>query len=66
MDTEDALPRRRPGSLVAELAREDLDYLSLDELDARIAALEAEVSRTRIKRERAVKHKASADALFRK
>jgi uncharacterized small protein (DUF1192 family) len=66
MDFEDASPRARPGDLVAQLGREDLDALSITELDNRIAALTAEIERTRAKRDRAVNHKASADALFRK
>lgn len=66
MDFEDASRRARPGDLVAQLGREDLDALSITELDNRIAALTAEIERTRAKRDRAVNHKASADALFRK
>jgi uncharacterized small protein (DUF1192 family) len=66
MDADDALPRRQPGGLLADLAREDLDPLSIDELDLRIAALEAEIARIRMKRDRAVNHKASADALFKR
>lgn len=66
MDFEDASPRSRPGDLVKQLAREDLDPLSVAELDERIAVLSAEIERTRAKRERAVNYKASADALFKK
>jgi len=66
MDFEDASPRARPGDLAGQLAREDLDPLSVAELDARIAVLSAEIERTRAKREHAVNHKASAEALFRK
>ena len=42
MFDEADLPRRRTDTL-AELAREDLDKLSIAELDERIAALEAEI-----------------------
>ncbi|SOB88168.1 Uncharacterized small protein, DUF1192 family [Sphingomonas guangdongensis] len=63
MDLDD-FPKRQH-DLVAELARQDLDPLSVAELTARIAALEAEVARTRRKVEGAVNHRASADALFR-
>jgi uncharacterized small protein (DUF1192 family) len=66
MDFEDATPRARPGDLVARLAREDLDPLSVAELDDRIATLAAEIERTRAKRDHAINHKASAEALFRK
>jgi uncharacterized small protein (DUF1192 family) len=48
------------------LAREDLDPLSVADLDERIACLIAEIERTRAKRDRAVNHKASAEALFKK
>lgn len=51
---------------LALLLRQDLDPLSVAELDARIAALEAEIDRTRGKKERAVNHRASADGLFRR
>lgn len=66
MDFDDASPRSRPGDLLAQLAREDLDPLSVAELDERIAALTAEIERTRAKRSSAVNHKASAEALFKK
>ncbi|MBO9574516.1 MAG: DUF1192 domain-containing protein [Sphingobium sp.] len=66
MDFEDASPRSRPGDLLKQLVREDLDPLSVAELDERIAVLTTEIERTRMKRERAVNHKASAEALFKK
>jgi len=65
MDADDSLhhPRR---DLVGELARQDLDPFSVDELNARIAALEAEIARSRARIEHAASHRASADALFRR
>lgn len=63
MEADDSLPRRSR-DLVAELARQDLDPLSVAELTERIAALEAEIARTRQRIERAVNHRASVDALF--
>ena len=63
MDMDDHPPVRP--DLVSQLAREDLDPLSVEELQARIAGLEAEVARTRAHAQRAVNHRASADALFR-
>jgi uncharacterized small protein (DUF1192 family) len=66
MDFEDASPRARPGGLMAQLAREDLDPLSVAELDERMAALAAEIERTRAKRDGAINHKASAEALFKR
>lgn len=54
----------RPEDPVRLLIRQPLDPLSLDELDARVAALEAEIERIRAHRQRAQLHKASAEALF--
>ncbi len=62
MEMDDATPR--PGDPLIAVARQDLDPLSVAELDARVAALEAEIARTRAKREKAVNHRASADSLF--
>jgi uncharacterized small protein (DUF1192 family) len=62
---EDELPRKKSDSL-ADLAREDLDRLSIAELDDRIAALEAELARSKARREGAARFKAAADSLFRK
>ncbi len=65
MEADDSLPKARR-DLVAELARQDLDPFSVDELEARVTALEAEIARSRQKIERAVNHRASADQLFRR
>ncbi|MFA5989009.1 MAG: DUF1192 domain-containing protein [Sphingomonas sp.] len=65
METDDNLPLRA-GDPLAALARFDLDPLSVEELDARIAALGDEISRTRRHLARAVNHRASADALFKR
>jgi uncharacterized small protein (DUF1192 family) len=62
---EDELPRKKSDSL-ADLAREDLDRMSIAELDDRIAALEAELARSKARREGAARFKAAADSLFRK
>lgn len=59
-------PPRRHDDPLALLARQDLDPLSVGELDSRIARLEAEIVRTRAHADRAVNHRASADALFRR
>lgn len=63
MDGDD-LPRRTR-DLLTEMGRQDLDPLSVDELKARVVALEAEIARTRSKIEGAVNHRASAEGLFR-
>ena len=65
MDPEDLLSKR-PDSPLAQLAREDLDRLSVDELDERIALLDAELARTRAKRQSAHAFRSAADSLFRR
>lgn len=65
MDSDDLLPRGADDPLRA-LGRQDLDPLSVEELHERIALLEAEIARCRAKMERAINHRASADALFRR
>ncbi|HWW65715.1 MAG TPA: DUF1192 domain-containing protein [Sphingomonadaceae bacterium] len=65
MDVDDVFPKREGDPLVA-LARQDLDPLSVEELHGRIAALEAEIARTRRKIDAAVNHRTSADALFKR
>lgn len=62
MEMEDATPR--PGDPMVAVARQDLDPLSVAELDARVEALEAEIARTKARRDKAVNHRASADSLF--
>ena len=63
MDLDDA--PSRPNDALTELIRQDLDPLSVADLEARITTLEDEINRTRKKIERAVNHRASADQLFR-
>lgn len=63
MDDDD-LPR--PGEPLDLVTKEDLDRLSVHELKARAATLEAEVARTKAKLSGAVDFKASADALFKR
>ena len=65
MFEDEALPKRK-SDLLAELTREDLDKLSVAELDDRIAALHGELQRTKTKRAAADAFKSAADALFRK
>jgi len=66
MDFDDASPRARPDDPLAMLIREDLDRLSVSELETRITLLTAEIERSRAKKNFAVNHKSSAEALFRK
>jgi uncharacterized small protein (DUF1192 family) len=65
VDLDDILGPR-PDDPLPSLLREDLDRLSVSELEARISALEGEISRCRAKIEGAVNHRASADALFKR
>ena len=62
MEPDEASPR--PADLLLHLGRQDLDPLSVAELEARIGALEAEIARCRQRIQRAVNHRASADSLF--
>jgi uncharacterized small protein (DUF1192 family) len=64
VDLDDILGPR-PDDPLPALLREDLDRLSVAELEARVRALESEIERTRRKIEGAVNHRASADQLFR-
>ena len=62
MDPDD-LPRPR-GDAASKLAGEVLDSYSVDELNARIQLLEAEVVRIVAHRDKAKAHRVAADALF--
>lgn len=61
----DDLPTRA-NDLLKQLVAQDLDPLSVAELEARITALEGEIARVRRRIDHAVSHRASADALFRR
>jgi uncharacterized small protein (DUF1192 family) len=65
MDLDELFPRK-PDDPLTQLTRQDLDPLSVDELHARIEALEAEIVRVRSKIDAAVNHRASAEQLFKK
>ncbi len=64
MDVEDLLSKR-PESPLALLVREDLDRLSRDELEQRIAILKAEIERAEGRLASASAFRAAADSLFR-
>lgn len=61
----DDRPRPR-GDAASLLSSESLDSYSREELDTRIALLEAEIARVAAHRDRAAAHRVAADALFRK
>lgn len=65
MDADDLTPKRRDRPLDL-VRREDLDPLSQAELAERIAALEAEIARSKARLNAAATHKSAADALFRR
>jgi len=65
MDMDEDLPRKADDPLTL-LLRQDLGPLSVNDLHARLTALEGEIARTRSKIENAVNHKASAEALFKR
>jgi len=64
MDLDDT--PSRPDDMLDALVRQDLDPLSVAELDARITVLQGEIARCQQKKERAVNHRASADGLFKR
>ena len=65
MDLEELFPSK-PGDPLVQLVKQDLDPLSVEELEERIATLEGEIARVRAKIDAAVNHRASAEALFKK
>lgn len=68
MDEDDRPRRRSPESNLGAaslLASESLERYSLDELDARIVLLEAEIVRISAHRDKSSAHMAAAEALFR-
>ena len=65
MDLEELFPSK-PGDPLVQVTKQDLDPLSVEELEERIATLEGEIARVRAKIDAAVNHRASAEALFKK
>ncbi len=65
MDLDELFPDK-PDDPLKLLTKQDLDPLSVDELQARIAVLESEIARVKAKLENAVNFRASADELFKK
>lgn len=63
MDEEDDF---KPGDPIVEIGKEDLDPLSVHELDKRIALLKAEITRTEAHKSGKSSHLSAADALFKK
>jgi len=65
MDLDELFPDK-PDDPLKLLTKQDLDPMSVDELEARIVALEAEIARVRAKLDASVSFRASADELFKK
>ena len=68
MDDDDRPRLRSPEDdfgAASLLASESLESYSLEELDARIALLEAEIARIRVHREKSAAHMLAAQSLFR-
>ena len=65
MDLEDLFPSK-PGDPLVELARQDLDPMSVEELKARIESLKDEIDRVQAHMQRAELHRSAAEELFRK
>ncbi|WP_404710627.1 DUF1192 domain-containing protein [Sphingomonas sp. MMS24-J13] len=65
MDLDDLLPKA-PGDPLVLLMKQDIDRLSVDELNARIATLEAEIARARARIQFATNHRTTAESLFKR
>jgi len=65
MDLDDLFPSKPDDPMVA-LGKQDLDPLSVDELQERIAALKAEIERVEAHMQRAETHRSAAEELFKK
>jgi uncharacterized small protein (DUF1192 family) len=65
MDLDDLFPSK-PGDPLVELAKQDLDPISIEELQARIEALKTEIARVESHIERAQTHRSVAEELFKK
>ena len=61
---EDLEPRPRQGQALKDLAREDLDLHSVEDLNARIEALTAEIDRSKAAIASKSSRRDAADALF--
>ena len=64
MTDEPAEVRRQRGQALVDLAREDLDLCGVEELNERIEALNAEITRARAQIAKKQATRSAADALF--
>jgi uncharacterized small protein (DUF1192 family) len=65
LDLDDLFPDK-PGDPLAELAKQDLDPISIEELRARIEALKAEIARVEAHIGRVEAHRSAAEQLFKR
>lgn len=65
MDLDELFPDKPKDPLV-QLVRQDLDPLSVEELNERIETLEGEIARVKAKINAAVNHRSIAEDLFKK
>jgi len=65
MDLDELFPDK-PKDPLGELAKQDLDPLSVHELEERIEALKAEIARVDAHIERVHSHRSAAEELFKK
>ena len=65
MDLDDLFPSKPDDPLVA-LGKQDLDPLSIAELEERIEALKAEIARVEAHMQAAETHRSAAEELFKK
>ena len=65
MDLDDLFPDK-PDDPLTLLTKQDLDPLSVEELQARIEILEGEIARVQAKLDASITFRASADELFKR
>jgi uncharacterized small protein (DUF1192 family) len=65
MDLDELFPDK-PDDPLTLLTKQDLDPLSVEELEGRITILEAEIQRVKAKLDASVSFRASADEIFKK
>lgn len=61
---EELTARRQRGQALAEAGKEDLELYGVEELEERVAVLEAEIERTRAEIGKRGSKRAAAEALF--
>jgi uncharacterized small protein (DUF1192 family) len=65
VDLDELFPSK-PGDPLVELGKQDLDPLSIEELQGRIEALKAEIARVEAHQGEAERHRSAANELFKK